>query len=99
MLNCYHMAGLLPSAQTRCVADAGFFLDTPNVGDPGHGVMRDRFYDVVGGMNSSNQLHPGCRAAGLCFFSEHALKFTKTPTFILNVSLAAVGTAPVFFTL
>ena len=83
------MAGLLPSAQTRCVADAGFFLDTPNViGNSGHSVMRDRFFDVVDGMNSTDQLNPGCRAAGLdprlCFFSEHALKVIKTPTFILN---------------
>lgn len=87
--NCDHVASLLPSTQTRCVADAGFFLDTPSlVGVQGHSVMRDRFFDVVDGMNSTGQLHPGCKEAGLdprlCFFSEHALKYTKTPTFILN---------------
>ena len=87
--NCDHVAGLLPSARTRCIADAGFFLDTPNVvGNAGRSVMRHRFFDIVDGMNSTDQLHPGCRTAGLdprlCFFSEHALRFTNTPTFILN---------------
>ena len=89
VVNCDHVASLLPSASTRCIADAGFFLDTPNVvGAAGQSVMRERFLDVVDGMNSTGQLHPGCKNAGLdprlCFFSEHALNFTATPTFLLN---------------
>ena len=29
--NCDHVASRVPWAKTRCIADAGFFLDTPNV--------------------------------------------------------------------
>ena len=90
MANCDHVAASMPpSAHTRCIADAGFFLDTPNV-LTNHSVMRDRFFDVVDGMNSTAQLPSGCKTdpnlldARLCFFSQHALKHTSTPTLILN---------------
>jgi hypothetical protein len=108
--NCDYVAATVAKynapTKTWCIADAGFFLDLPNAIHVGKQVMRDRFFDVVDGMNSSGQLPPRCIAAAssaaiggatdgasggapigdprACFFAQHALRYTKTPVFLLN---------------
>ncbi|CAI5490767.1 unnamed protein product [Closterium sp. Naga37s-1] len=70
----------------KCMGDAGFFLDSEDVG--GVRRMRERFKAVVETQNVS--LHERCTAAVapqdhyLCFFPEHLLPFLRRPFFILN---------------
>ncbi|CAI7907756.1 unnamed protein product, partial [Closterium sp. NIES-54] len=70
----------------KCMGDAGFFLDSEDVG--GVRRMRERFKAVVETQNVS--LNERCTAAVashdhyLCFFPEHVLPFLHRPFFILN---------------
>ncbi|CAI5467482.1 unnamed protein product [Closterium sp. Yama58-4] len=70
----------------KCISDAGFFLDSEDVG--GVRRMRERFREVVQTQNVS--LNERCTAAVaphdhyLCFFPEHLLPFLRRPFFILN---------------
>ncbi|CAI5978626.1 unnamed protein product [Closterium sp. NIES-64] len=70
----------------KCMGDAGFFLDSEDVG--GVRRMRERFKAVVETQNVS--LHERCTAAVapqdhyLCFFPEHLLPFLCQPFFVLN---------------
>lgn len=89
-LHCDYVAeyvqGKSPGVRSACICDAGIFRDVPTV--EGKQIMRERYTDMVAGMNSSlpeNCLKsPPAGDPALCAFSEHALATTKTPTFILN---------------
>ena len=59
-VNCDHVASLVAPSPTRCIADAGFFLDVPDAVNGGMQVMRSRFFDIVDGMNATGQLPPDC---------------------------------------
>ncbi|GJP79224.1 hypothetical protein CLOP_g9477 [Closterium sp. NIES-67] len=70
----------------KCMADAGFFLDSQDVG--GVRRMRERFRAVVATQNVSLNAHCTATVAledhYLCFFPEHLLPFLHRPFFILN---------------
>lgn len=86
-LHCDYIAGTV-KGKTRCICDAGMFLDVANV--DGSEAMRARFDDVVTTMNVSASLPAACTKSPpfgdpkLCFFSQNALAVTRTPTLVIN---------------
>jgi len=75
------------SIPVKCICDAGMFLDVETVTNSGN-IMEDRYHDIADVMESKPGLSPICTAAESdwrqCLFSEHSLKYMKTPTFVIN---------------
>ena len=82
-----YFRGVNASIDFRCICDAGVFMDIPTVTGAGN-VMRKRFYDLADRMQTKASLNPDCVAGESdwreCMFSETALKYTKTPYFVIN---------------
>lgn len=75
------------STDVKCICDAGVFMDIPTVTGAGD-VMKMRFYDVADKMQTKASLNDACveqeQNWQQCMFSETALKYTRTPHFVIN---------------
>lgn len=71
----------------KCICDAGVFLDVDTVTGAGN-VMRARYFDIADNMATKDGLPAACVAEEtdwrLCQFSQYAIKYMKTPTFVIN---------------
>ncbi|CAA6663668.1 unnamed protein product [Spirodela intermedia] len=86
ILHCDQFRALLPSnAKTKCLADAGMFLDIVDVG--GDRALRSMFEGVVTMQGVAKNLP---RAAHTrmdptsCFFPQNLISHVQTPIFLLN---------------
>lgn len=85
--HCDGLASFLPNnATVKCLSDAGFFLDIRDISR--NHTMRS-FYDQLIELQGVEQnLNPNCTISldfpKLCFFPQHALRYIRTPFFILN---------------
>ena len=73
---------------TKCICDAGMFLDVETVTGGGN-VMQARYHDIAENMESKPGLPAACVAAEKenwkqCIFSQHAFTYSTTPTFVIN---------------
>ncbi|KAG6558306.1 hypothetical protein Mapa_000056 [Marchantia paleacea] len=89
ILHCDSFKALFPGdTLVKCVADAGFFLDFPDVG--GGLTSLDLFRGVALTHNVIPGLNKGCtssRDASLaweCFFAQNALPYVQSPLYILQ---------------
>jgi O-palmitoleoyl-L-serine hydrolase len=75
------------SIPVKCICDAGMFLDIETVTGAGN-VMQKRYHDIADVMESKPGLPAACVAGEedwrQCIFSQHALKYHTTPTFVIN---------------
>ncbi|CAN6912409.1 unnamed protein product [Brassica oleracea] len=87
-LHCDNFTSYLPkTADVKCMSDAGFFLDAIDVAS--NRTMRSLYTQLVSLQGVQKNLDPDCTHAfypepSLCFFPQYALRFIKTPMFILN---------------
>ncbi|KAK3271497.1 hypothetical protein CYMTET_20161 [Cymbomonas tetramitiformis] len=91
VLNCDPVQQLLHSlnvpvaTRMRCMADAGFFLNSPDI--HGRPKVSEDFQKVTQlhniSLSEECKQHPE-RQQDDCFFVQHALPFVKTPTFLVN---------------
>eukprot|EP00040_Diaphanoeca_grandis_P016776 m.86964 g.86964 ORF g.86964 m.86964 type:complete len:515 (+) comp26025_c0_seq2:110-1654(+) len=88
---CDHFADSIPGVKSRCIGDAGVFIDATSLTTfaPGEqGVMRMQFSNVVQMQNAS--LASRCLAspqntfAAACFFPQYVLPTMSTPVFVRN---------------
>ncbi|GAV69462.1 PAE domain-containing protein [Cephalotus follicularis] len=86
LIHCDDFRELLPkSATVKCLADAGFFLDEPDI--LGNRTMRYFYHDVVHLQGVAKSLHKNCVArmeSSQCLFPEEIIKNIKTPLFLVN---------------
>jgi hypothetical protein len=77
-----------PGAKTRCIPDAGYFIDAPNVNNVG--VIRPEYQYVFNMQNCSSGVDQSCIAAvspsnaWQCFFPQYSIQHTTTPVFAVN---------------
>ena len=75
------------SIPVKCICDAGLFLDVDTVTGAGN-VMQKRYHDIANVMESKPGLSPSCLNGETmwqqCMFSEHSLKYSPVPTFVIN---------------
>ncbi|CAF2144775.1 BnaA02g32770D [Brassica napus] len=87
-LHCDNFKNYLPrTANVKCMSDAGFFLDAIDVA--ANRTMRSFYTKLVSLQGIQKNLDPNCTRAfypepSLCFFPQYALRFIRTPMFILN---------------
>eukprot|EP00253_Pinus_taeda_P031389 PITA_31389 len=86
-IHCDQFRDLLPrSAQVKCMADAGFFLDSADVA--GLKVFRSFNDQIVTFHGSLKHLPAACTSkmapASLCFFPQYLLQLIQTPLFVVN---------------
>jgi len=86
-IHCDQFRGLLPSsAQVKCMADAGFFLDSKDVA--GLKAFRSFNDQIVTLHGSLKHLPAACTSklapASLCFFPQYLLRLIQTPLFVVN---------------
>lgn len=89
ILHCDSFKALFPgNSVVKCMADAGFFLDTPDVG--GGVTSLDLFRGVAITHNVMPALDKSCTfsrepsLAWECFFAQNALPYVQTPLYILQ---------------
>lgn len=89
-LHCDNFARYLPGSTTvKCLSDAGFFMDVPDVAK--RYTIRSVYHGVITLQGVEQNLDKNCTSSlsdnpQLCFFPQHALNFIKTPFFILNTA-------------
>jgi len=77
-----------PNAKVRCVPDAGYFVDLPNVNNLQ--VIRPEYQYVFQMQNTSGGVDASCIAATApanqwqCFFAQYSLPYISTPVFVVN---------------
>ncbi|WOL20698.1 pectin acetylesterase 10 [Canna indica] len=86
ILHCDQFRAYFPaSTKVKCLADAGFFIDTLDVGG-GH-TIRDLYQGVVTLQGAANNLPQSCTSkldATSCFFPQNIVGNVQTPLFLLN---------------
>ncbi|KAL9265498.1 Pectin acetylesterase 9-like protein [Drosera capensis] len=88
-LHCDNFTAFLPSTTVvKCLSDAGFFLDIRDISL--NYSMRSIFKDVVSLQRVEPNLDEGCTSSVVlpkqCFFPQYALRYIRTPFFILNTA-------------
>ncbi|XP_057525839.1 pectin acetylesterase 9-like [Amaranthus tricolor] len=88
-LHCNEFSSFLPKTATvKCISDAGFFLDAPDIAK--HYTIRTYFNDVVSLQGVEKNLDLKCTSSvddpRLCFFEQHLLNYIRKPVFILNTA-------------
>ncbi|KAK1313142.1 hypothetical protein QJS10_CPA06g00310 [Acorus calamus] len=88
-LHCDDLAKRLPGTTTvKCFSDAGFFLDVKDVS--GNYTMRSFVKDLVSLQGVTQNLDKNCTGSRIspfeCFFPQYALRYIKTPYFVLNAA-------------
>ncbi|XP_021289077.1 pectin acetylesterase 5-like isoform X2 [Herrania umbratica] len=86
LIHCDDFRDHLPKdATVKCLADAGFFLDEPDI--LGNRTMRAFYHDVVQLQGTAKSLHKNCvgrMEPSKCFFPQEIVKNVRTPLFIVN---------------
>ncbi|GAB2249851.1 hypothetical protein Droror1_Dr00013210 [Drosera rotundifolia] len=88
-LHCDNFTAFLPSTTVvKCLSDAGFFLDIRDISL--NYSMRSIFNDVVPLQGVEPNLDEGCTSSVVlpkqCFFPQYALRYIRTPFFVLNTA-------------
>ncbi|KAJ0967167.1 hypothetical protein J5N97_024084 [Dioscorea zingiberensis] len=88
-IHCDEFAQLFPETTTvKCLSDAGFFLDVTDIS--GNNTIRPYFHDLVNLQGVLKNLNQDCLSSHLlpyqCFFPQYALRYIRTPYFILNTA-------------
>ncbi|KAL4274395.1 hypothetical protein AHAS_Ahas20G0002900 [Arachis hypogaea] len=88
ILNCDRFKSFLPNgARVKCVPDAGYFINVPDVSGTKH---IENFYNgVVETHGSAKYLSKSCTSkygAGLCFFPQYVAQDIATPIFVVNAA-------------
>ncbi|XP_031252579.1 pectin acetylesterase 5-like, partial [Pistacia vera] len=85
-IHCDEFRDRLPKHVTvKCLADAGFFLDEPDI--LGNRTIRSFYYDVVDLQGVAKSLNMDCLSrmeSFKCFFPQEFVKNIRTPVFIVN---------------
>lgn len=85
-IHCDDFRDLLPKNVTvKCLADAGFFLDEPDI--RGNHTIRSFYHDVVHLQGVGKSLQKVCvdkMETSKCFFPQEIIKNVRTPFFIVN---------------
>lgn len=88
-LHCDSFTRFLPqNASVKCLSDAGFFLDIPDISlNPS---IRSFYYDLISLQGVVQNLDENCTSSvdypQQCFFPQHLLGYIETPFFILNTA-------------
>lgn len=86
-LHCDNFKELLPkTAKVKCLGDAGFFIDSPDISGFYH--IRSYFNEVVTLQGSAKNLPLDCTSMypSQCFFPQYMLPYINTPLFVLNAA-------------
>lgn len=88
ILHCDNFRALVPiGARVKCLADAGYFINTKDVSGAQH---IEAFYsEVVATHGSAKNLPSSCTSKmrpGLCFFPQNMVQQIKTPIFLVNAA-------------
>lgn len=88
ILHCDNFRALVPiGAKVKCLADAGYFINTKDVSGAQH---IEAFYsEVVATHGSAKNLPSSCTSKmrpGLCFFPQNMVQQIKTPIFLVNAA-------------
>ncbi|KAH9321682.1 hypothetical protein KI387_016321 [Taxus chinensis] len=87
-LHCDNFRELLPmSAKVKCLGDAGFFIDAPDIS--GAYFIRSYFNQIVTLQGSVKNLPRSCKSTmdpSQCFFPQYLLPYIETPVFVLNAA-------------
>ncbi|MQL99213.1 hypothetical protein Taro_031933 [Colocasia esculenta] len=97
ILHCDNFRSLLPSANVKCLADAGYFINAItdaidlNVRKDITGTehIREFYNDVVTTHSSAKNLPSSCTSRlspGMCLFPQYVAQGIRTPLFILNAA-------------
>ncbi|XP_038709101.1 pectin acetylesterase 9-like isoform X1 [Tripterygium wilfordii] len=85
-LHCDNFARILPANTiVKCLSDAGFFMDEIDI--TFNHTMRSFYKELVQLQGIEQNLNDNCTSSlfqELCIFPQYALKYIKTPFFILN---------------
>ncbi|CAL5418176.1 unnamed protein product [Camellia sinensis] len=86
-LHCDNFTSYLPlNASVKCLSDAGFFLDVRDI-SLNH-TIRSFYSDLISLQGVEQNLDKNCTGSlyypKQCFFPQYALKYIRTPFFILN---------------
>ncbi|KAG4152423.1 hypothetical protein ERO13_D04G121200v2 [Gossypium hirsutum] len=86
LIHCDDFRAHLPKdATVKCLADAGFFLDEPDI--LGNRTMSNFYHDVVQLQGVAKSLHKNCiteMEPSKCIFPQQIIKNIRTPLFIVN---------------
>ncbi|MFQ6619931.1 hypothetical protein Gotur_000008 [Gossypium turneri] len=86
LIHCDDFRAHLPKdATVKCLADAGFFLDEPDI--LGNSTMSNFYHDVVQLQGVAKSLHKKCiteMEPSKCIFPQQIIKNIRTPLFIVN---------------
>ncbi|MBA0750757.1 hypothetical protein Gogos_002146 [Gossypium gossypioides] len=86
LIHCDDFRAHLPKdATVKCLADAGFFLDEPDI--LGNRTMSNFYHDVVQLQGVAKSLHKKCiteMEPSKCIFPQQIIKNIRTPLFIVN---------------
>lgn len=86
-LHCDNFKELLPkTAKVKCLGDAGFFIDSPDISGFYH--IRSYLNEVVTLQGSAKNLPLDCTSMypSQCFFPQYMLPYINTPLFVLNAA-------------
>lgn len=88
ILNCDRFRSLLPpTTKVKCLADAGFFINTKDVSGAAH--IQGFYNEVVATHASAKNLPSSCTSRlspGLCFFPQNVAPQIQTPIFFINAA-------------
>ncbi|XVF55287.1 hypothetical protein PTKIN_Ptkin06aG0024800 [Pterospermum kingtungense] len=86
LIHCDDFQDRLPKdANIKCLADAGFFLDEPDI--LGNYTMRAFYHDVTQLQGTAKSLNKNCvrrMEPSECIFPQEIIKNVRTPLFIVN---------------
>ncbi|KAK1366594.1 Pectin acetylesterase [Heracleum sosnowskyi] len=86
-LHCDNFTSYLPSnASVKCLSDAGFFLDARDI--MLNHTIRTFYEDLITLQGVEQNLDKNCTMSlyypAQCFFPQHAMRYIRTPLFVLN---------------
>ncbi|KAF3795951.1 Pectin acetylesterase 8 [Nymphaea thermarum] len=88
ILHCDNFRALIPTgAKVKCLADAGYFINTLDVSGAAH--IENYYNEVVTLQGSANNLPSYCTSRtkpSLCFFPQNVIQQIRTPIFLLNAA-------------
>ncbi|XP_063934903.1 pectin acetylesterase 9 isoform X1 [Daucus carota subsp. sativus] len=85
-LHCDNFTSYLPNnASVKCLSDAGFFLDADIMLNH---TIRTFYEDLISLQGVEQNLDKNCTMSlyypAQCFFPQHAMRYIRTPLFVLN---------------